>query len=237
MTTVFEIIQAAQIGETTDWEFKSAKGGLPGSLWETTSAMANTEGGTVVLGVREDGDQVRFDGLNGEQIAKYRKLLWDNLHDRGKVSQNLLSEGDLAVLPVQGVEVLIITIPRAGRTQRPVYLGLKPFGNTFKRRHEGDYHCTDAEVRRMLADADKAPVDSRILPHFGMEDLDTPSLTQYRQRFRSAKGDHAWLALDDKALLEKLGGWRRDRATGEEGLTLAGLIMFGHEQAYQTKDQ
>lgn len=231
MTTAFEILQAAQVGENTDWEFKSARGGVPGSLWETYSAMANTEGGVVLLGVREDGDQIRFDGLNREQIAKYQKLLWDNLHDRGKVSQNLLSLRDIAVLPVEGVEVLIITIPRASRTQRPVYLGPNPFGNTFKRRHEGDYHCLDAEVRRMLADADEAPVDSRILTHFGMEDLDIPSLTQYRQRFRSAKGDHAWLALDDKALLGKLGGWRRDRSTGDEGLTLAGLIMFGHEQA------
>lgn len=236
MTTVFEILQAARVGETTDWEFKSAKGGLPGSLWETYSAMANTEGGVIVLGVREDGDQARFDGLDSAQIAKYHKLLWDTLHDRGKISLNLLSAHDIAVVNVQGADLLTITIPRATRTQRPVYLGSKPFGNTFKRRHEGDYHCLDAEVRRMLADADEAPVDSRILTNFGMEDLDGPSLTQYRQRFRAAKGDHPWLALEDKDLLTKLGGRRRDRASGEEGLTLAGLIMFGKEQAIRDID-
>jgi ATP-dependent DNA helicase RecG len=31
--------------------------------------------------------------------------------------------------------------------------------------------------------------------------------------------------------LQKLGGWAKDRATGEEGLTVAGLLMFGNENA------
>jgi len=64
-----------------------------------------------------------------------------------------------------------------------------------------------------------------------MADQDLPSLQQYRQRFASHKPTHPWLSEDDIGLLSKLGGWRRDRAGGNEGLTMAGLLMFGRDEA------
>ncbi|MFZ4575578.1 MAG: transcriptional regulator, partial [Phycisphaerales bacterium] len=123
----------------------------------------------------------------------------------------------------------MIKVPRAKRAERPIHVGLNPFGGTYRRRHEGDYKCNEEDVRRMIVDASPEPADHRILPHFAIEDFDRPSLTQYRQRFRAAKGDHAWIALEDRELLERLGGWRRDRATGEDGPTVAGLLMFGKD--------
>jgi ATP-dependent DNA helicase RecG len=226
-----DLLNAVNIGESSDWEFKSARGGVPASLWESYSAMANTDGGVIVLGVEFKDSRLSISGLDNPD--KTRKELWDCLHNRSKVSINLLNESNVEVLPIDNKSVVVMQVPRAARRQRPVYTGQNPLNGTYRRNYEGDYRCTQDEVGRMLADQAEEPADSRILEHFNLEDLDDNSLKQYRQRFGSRTPDHPWLSEDNQSLLTKLGGWRRDRATGREGLTVAGLLMFGTMETIQ----
>ena len=59
--------------ESEDLEFKHASGGFPGSFWDTYSSFANTEGGTIILGVEEKDDKLYLDVLSDELVEKYRK--------------------------------------------------------------------------------------------------------------------------------------------------------------------
>ncbi len=221
-----EIIARLNWEEGEHLEFKSAKGGIPKSLWETYSAMANTQGGIILLGVEDDG------AVSGVlEPAKIKKNFWDVINNRGKVSANLLTNADVVELSCASVQILAIRVPQASRYQRPIYLNQNPLTGTYRRTHEGDYHCTEQEVSRMLSDRAEEPADSRILDNFKFDDLDITSLQQYRQRLASHKPIHPWLSEDDKGLLTKLNGWRRDRKTEREGLTLAGLLMFGQDGA------
>jgi predicted HTH transcriptional regulator len=52
-------------------------------------------------------------------------------------------------------------------------------------------------------------------------------LRQYRSQFREENKDHVWNKYDDKKFLSSFGAYTIDKETGEEGLTLAGLLMFG----------
>ena len=47
----------------------------------------------------------------------------------------------------------MITVPRAKRDQKPVYINNDLFGGSYRRDGEGDYHCSKAEVKSMLRDA------------------------------------------------------------------------------------
>lgn len=58
------VIAAFPQFEGSELEYKSAKGGFPAAFWETYSAFANTEGGLLVLGVRETDGQFVPDGLS-----------------------------------------------------------------------------------------------------------------------------------------------------------------------------
>ncbi|MBA2670203.1 MAG: putative DNA binding domain-containing protein [Gemmatimonadetes bacterium] len=233
MTTPLSMDDLLALQEDTDFEAKLAqgrdgRGALPQSVWETYAAMANTQGGRILLGAEERADgTLRPVGIRDPR--RVTKTLWDNLNNRQIISHNLLRDNDVEVRPCQEVThpLVLITIPPATRRQRPVYVGENPITGTFRRNFEGDYRCDEATVRRMLAEAVQDTRDADALPGFGFEDLDGESMAAYRNLFRSSKPGHPWLALDDQELLRRLGGWVRERESGREGLTLAGLLMFG----------
>jgi ATP-dependent DNA helicase RecG len=221
----FDILLQLGWSESDDLEKKSARGGLPQSVWETYSAMANTEGGIIFLGVENDGT---VSGLI--DVNKIKKSFWDSINDRTKVSTVLLGNSDVQEIKHPNGTFLAIHVPRASRYRRPVFIGQNPLTGTYRRNHEGDYHCTEQEVSRMLADKSEESADCRILEHFTMNDLDLPSLQQYRNRFGSLKPNHPWLSEDDQGLLTKLGGLKLSAETGQKYLTAAGMLMFGREE-------
>lgn len=126
-------------------------------------------------------------------------------------------------------------MPRADFNMRPVYVGENPYKGTYKRNHEGDYHATEHEVRGMIRDQNLEGNDGTILEYYIMDDIDKETLRKYRQIFEIRNDGHVWNSLDDKAFLEQLGGYSRDRRTGVEGLTIAGLMMFGTGRAIRER--
>ena len=218
-------------GERVTLECKRARKDVPHSLWETYSAFANTDGGTILLGVDEDLKEKdiskRFNIIGVEDAAKIRTDIWNTLNSREKVSSNLLRDEDINTLSYDGKDVVVIHVPRATYEERPVYINNNLMRGTYRRQHEGDYHCPEPIIRMMLRDACDDGNDRMFLEHYTLDDIDIPTLEAYRNMFRVANLEHVWNGLDHKEFLKQLGGYSVDRASGKEGLTMAGLLMFG----------
>jgi ATP-dependent DNA helicase RecG len=224
------------LSETVSLECKLAhgedgKGAVPKDFWRTYSAMANARGGIVLFGIREQLGKFTVAGL--DDIGRVRRDLFNNLNNPGKVSANLLVDSDVEEILIDGRAVLAIHIPQAPRKQKPVFLNGQPLGNTWRRLNDGDRQCDDEAVKRMLAEQIEDERDRRVLPNYGLTDLDKESVRIYRQMLRDESPAHPWLELEDMSFLQQLGAWRRDRETAVEGLTLAGLLMFGRWSSIQ----
>ena len=216
-------------------EFKGAKGGFPESFWETYSSFGNTAGGIIVLGITEKNRRFKLDGLTEDQVFHYKNTFWSCAHNQKKVSFCLCKEEDVLTEEDNGAFYLVFKIPRAPFDIKPVYLNGNPFGgNTYRRNHEGDYHCSDNEVRLMMADSVVLTnsLDSRVIKRATVEkDLDPDTIRRYRQRFNQHRPNHPWIDLDDMAFLEKIKAIAEDPNTGETGVTAAGILMFGTEDS------
>ena len=118
---------------------------------------------------------------------------------------NLLKNDDVVATELNGSKLLIFYIPQAKREQRPVYRGLDPYQGSFKRNFEGDYKCTESEVKRMFSDSNiSVSADKRILYNYSMDDIDLESLHQYRRLMDIAHPGHVWLEETDEKFLERL---------------------------------
>ena len=107
--------------ETVHFEAKLARGGLPRSLWETYSAFANTDGGTIALGVKELPDKT-LDIAGVEDPDRLIRDFRNTINDRNKVSLNIMSDRNVSIEEVGSKKVVLIHVPRAERFARPIYL-------------------------------------------------------------------------------------------------------------------
>lgn len=208
-------------------EAKLADSKVPKSLWETYSAFANTFGGTIILGLKEDktSKKLSVEGVkNPDQVISD---IWNTLNNNNKVSSNILLSKHIYKIDYNSKTLVVIEVPRAGRLDRPVYIGEDFLKGTYRRNHEGDYHCTKAEVKSMLRDQSEVSSDSLLLDNVPMTALNHDSIKRYRIIFKNLRPEHVWVELSDDEFLCKIGAARIYQNDGKLHPTLGGLIFFG----------
>ena len=103
-------------GEKVDIECKKAEKSVPKSAYESYSAFANTKGGYIILGVREDKTKTdpkdRFIIQGIEDAPKQKEDFWNTINGN-KVNINLLTDDDVGIVEDGSIRLIVIHVPRA----------------------------------------------------------------------------------------------------------------------------
>jgi ATP-dependent DNA helicase RecG len=199
------------------------------SIMQTVIAFANEpglDGGYLLLGAdwstNEKGDTV----YHAAGIPDPDRLQRD-LATQCASSLNVTVRPDIQLETVDGKAVLVVYVPEADVTQKPVYLkstGL-PLG-AFRRIGSSDQRCVDDDL--WVLRGESQPVhgpDQSPLPDARLDDFDPTAIAAYRRERARINPQAEELDYSDEEMLEALGMLRRveDRLQP----TLAGIVLFG----------
>lgn len=209
-------------GEGTRLEYKRSEQSMPSDLFETVCAFLNKEGGTVLLGVDNDGI------VRGVDAGKLSQIKADIItsSNNGEVLRPpfTLSPQDIAR---DGKTLLYLKIPVSSQVHY--------HGNIiYDRENESDLKITDhARIDEIYFRKRTLFSDSIVYPALDMDDFNSALFDRARALIHSKDPVHPWLGEDDRGLLRMSNLFRKDYRTGEEGFTLASALIFGKDEVIQ----
>ncbi|KFI53837.1 RNA-binding domain-containing protein [Bifidobacterium callitrichos] len=206
-------------GEGVSQEFKRC-GSLPeADVFETVCSFANRQGGSIFLGVDDDGNVL---GVNP-------RLVRDIERNIANVTCNPNAFGPAPAVETERIDtgrgvVVRVWVPAGPSVYR--YRNV-----AYDRRADADIKVRDdAQVSLMYMRKQNLYSERRIYPYVGMEDLRADLIGRVREMIRLRDPDHPWLGLDVEHMLRAAKLYGRDRQTGEQGLTLAAVLLLGSDE-------
>ena len=81
----------------------------------------------------------------------------------------ILLDSDVEIVNVDGAQIVCIHVPQADWMAKPIYLNGNVYKGTYRRNNEGDYHCTEAQVKAMIRDSNADGNDSILIEYYGRD--------------------------------------------------------------------
>lgn len=211
-------------GESITVEFKESKKKINKDVYDSVCAFLNRHGGHLFLGVKDNGDIV---GVDKEAVDQLKKDFVTSLNN----PQTLNPAFYLAVddVEIDGKTILYINVPESSQVHRCK-------GKIFDRNEDGDFDITNNTnlVSGLYMRKQATYTENRIFPYADMDELEDELFTRVRKTVGNLRPGHPWVSMDNIELLKSAGMYLKDQSTGEQGITLAGILIFGSELMIQT---
>ena len=218
-----ELSKLLDSGENTTIEYKEAKNAMPSSLFETVASFLNKDGGTILLGVSDDGSIMGIDPLS---IDKIRKEIINASNNPELLNPTFTLSPEL--IEYENKTIIYIQLTASSQVH-------KCRGQIYDREHDCDLRIKDNNrVSEIYFRKRSIFTEGKIYPALRIEDFREDLFEKARRFIHSKRIDHPWLEEDYQGILRLSNFYRKDFSTGEEGYTLAAALMFGKDETIQS---
>lgn len=206
-------------GEGLMVEFKRCGSGPQNDLYETVCSFANRQGGNIFMGVDDDGAVV---GIPSGAVRNMQRMV-----------VNAVSNPKLFPIPpvieTESIEIDGAWVIRVWVPVGPAVYSFK--GVIYDRIADADVRVTGIEQITMLyLRKQNEYSERRVFKYVGIDDFDPATIHRARSLAVARTLGHPWGYMDDEELLRSAKLYRKDRRTGDEGYTLASVLLFGKEE-------
>ena len=219
MDRIEKIKELIASGEGIDVEFKESAKKLNKNVFETVCSFLNRNGGHLFLGINDDGKIIGLS--NPEKLLKEFVTQANNLQ---KLNPTFYFSPE--IVEIEGKKIIYIYVPVSSQVH-------KVNGKIFDRSDDGDFNITDNTelVSSIYLRKQVGYSENTIYPYAQLSDLRTDLIDRVRAMVINRSGDDYLLSKQsDSEMLKSLGLIQKDYKTGETGLTLAALLLFGKDE-------
>lgn len=216
------------VGSDTDLcEAKACSRGLSKDVWESVSAFANTQGGTLVLGLAERSGFEPVPEFNAQRVLdQFVGGMGDASKDAVRMANPPRYHAE--ILTYRNAPLLVISIEENETAQKPCYIDARGMrAGSFKRIWDKDVVLSATELYELQNVLVRTESDKKVVAQ--MDDLDPRLIEDLLNRKEGSRALRGATTQEEKLI-------RLGVADKNGGVTLAGLLALGlYPQQYYPK--
>lgn len=217
--TTEELLQVLRGGESSMVEFKRCSDVPHMDVYETVCSFANRMGGSIYLGVDDDGE---IHGVNMDRAIEIERNIVNVTSNRKLFAPAPNVETER--IDCDGKLVIRIWVSPSSSVIR-----LK--GVVYDRLADVDVRLDgDIQISQMYIRKQNYYSERRIFRYVTPFDLRTDLIARVRQMAENQRAGHPWKRMSDEELFRSAKLYDRDYTTGEEGFNLAAVLLLGKDE-------
>ena len=213
------LLKIIESGEGITIEFKQAKKNLPDNLFESICSMLNRNGGHIFLGVKNNGD---ITGVYKDYIKDMKKDFASQCNNPEKLFPT--AHLDIKEYVVGERHILYIYVYESSDVH-------KTANKIYDRNEDGDFDITSntIQISNLYIRKSSTYIENKIYPFATLNDLRSDLIEKARIMAINRTTNHPWAKMTDIEMLRSASLYEKNLQTGEEGINLACILLFGKD--------